>query len=33
MGELKQSSRLSPPLIAQNAILVQGYVMLKPLYE
>jgi hypothetical protein len=33
MDELLQSSRLSQPLVAQNSILVQGHVMLKPLYE
>jgi hypothetical protein len=33
MGEFLRSSRLSPPLVAQNAVLVQGHVMLKLLYE
>jgi hypothetical protein len=33
MGELLQSLRLPPPFAAENAILVQGHVMLKPIYE
>jgi hypothetical protein len=32
MGELLQISWLLSPLLAQNAILVQGHVMLKPLW-
>lgn len=33
MGQLLRSSRLSPPLLARNAMLIQGHVMLKSLYE
>jgi hypothetical protein len=33
MGKLSHTSRLLSPLIAQNAMLVQGHVKLKPRYE